>query len=226
MVQTSAFLSAVDELSNSKLLVADNYIRKTLIALTNDKECLAVLSECSKGFQFENEYIRYFVKSKTLPEDKSTVVALVTSLLYVIDGGSLRLNEFITDFAKTDDSEDAYKVFLDKIIKPYREAVVELVRGEPIEDVKPTRPSYDKMNEDVAAVLDELIAQTEELKLEGAVYDDVIGAINGIRHAIVFSDALLTKTAFKGLFFALQSYRIRLSAMTDLMKILIIYGVL
>lgn len=226
MNATDKLIDGIGKLLQSNLLTAGRDIRAFLIALTENPELKEAVRTASDGFRFEEEFVRVFRDRQGLPRRNDRVVALMTALFYAIDTGELALADLLSLLYK-DSAADGYAAFLTEYVKPYAESFVRLLIGEPMEEVKvPKTTIYDKMNEDVAAIVSEMCDFLSGSDIPPDVAEDAVNAAKGLSYALPFNDALLTRNAYRGLDNTLRLYGIYTGREEALFRTLKLYGVL
>lgn len=221
------FVDAVERLFESNLITAGREIRMFLISLTESEDAKDVIRSCSGGYLINEDYKRVVTEHGPLPASDEKKVAFITALLFAVDTGKLDLTELMRLLYPNSDSSTGYSKFLRDFIEPYAESFVNLIIGEPIPDVQETpTPTYDKMNSDVMAATNEIIAKISSSHYPDDVKENIKFAANGLMYALTFKDSFLTKIAYRGLTSTLRMYGIRLDAENYLTSTLRLYGVL
>ena len=227
MSATDKFVDGIERLFNSNVITAGKDIRSFLIELSDDEKLRDVVRTSKEGFRFEEEFRRVFAEGNPLPSQDSKIVALITGLMYSIDIGKLSLGNLLFRLYPDCDGTTGYARFLSDFIKPFAESFVKLLVGEPLEDVKvPVNTVYDKMNDDVAAIIQDLISAVSALSLDKEIIDDIIDMASGLIYVLSYNDALLTKNSYFGLVNTLRLYDLEIPQESELKATLKLYGVL
>ena len=227
MNSTTILSEGLERLLKSNLLTSGREIRSYLISLAEDKELSEILKTACNDFSFDEELNRAFIEGQGLPKHDGRAVAFFTRLLFLIDIGQIPLADLLSGIYPDKQGSEAYSSFLSDYVLPYGESFAKLLLGEPIEDVpEPQKPIYDKMNEDVCAMVDRMAEEVTASPLPSEVIKDILDAINGLKYALSFSDALLTKIAYRGLINTLRLYGTNVEKTEALESALKLYGVL
>jgi hypothetical protein len=128
------FCLKCDALTASKLILADKKITDLLKTLASSKDLCALLEYCLKDYNYKIE----FLKSKrpddakkgkfvlSLPQGKD-LIAYVFCLLCEFENKEKDLTEFLTEFYDYDELlAGGYLNFCNKVIKPFKETVLQL----------------------------------------------------------------------------------------------------
>ena len=227
MSATDKFIDGIERLLNSNVITAGKDIRAFLIESSDDDKLREVVRTSKEGFRFEEEFRRVFAEGNPLPTQDGKIVALITGVMYSIDIGKLSLGNLLFRLYPDCDGTTGYANFLSDFIKPFAESFVKLLVGEPLEDVKaPKTTVYDKMNEDVTAVVKDLISAVGVLSLDKEIIDDIIDMASGLIYVLSYNDALLTRNSYYGLSNTLRLYDLEIPQESELKATLKLYGVL
>ncbi len=130
------FFTACDELVEGKYVVADTKISETLRAIANCKELTELFAGVTTGFDYaaaKRDCLRFPVAKGSahgaayLPAERTDILAFVFCLLVEIDGGSVRLSDFLLRYFYEDGSYTAsYALFVGRMIRPFRDIVRDL----------------------------------------------------------------------------------------------------
>lgn len=227
MKSSELFINGIQNLLSSNFLTAGKDVTEFLMMLSSDEELKSVLRSANENSRFETEFERVFVRRNPLPKQNGKVVSLITNLLYRIDTGSIPLAELLNYIYPSSDKGEAYKLFLSDYVMPYAECFVNLLIGEPEEEVKePNNTFFDKMNEDVTALCDRFLFDLKSLSVPVDKIVELTERTNGLVYSLSFKDSLLAKNAFCGLSNTLRLFGIKSEFEKELRRILTLYGVL
>ena len=227
MKATELFINGIKNLLSSNFLTAGKDITEFLMLLSSDEELKSVLRTAHENCRFETEFERVFVRKNPLPKQNGKVVSLITNLLYRIDTGFVPLAELLNYIYPSLDKGDAYKSFLSDYVMPYAECFVNLLVGEPIEEVKePNTSFFDKMNEDVKALCERFCNDLKSTSVPADKVVELTERTNGMVYSLSFKDSLLAKNAFCGLSNTLRLFGIKSEFEKELRQVLTLYGVL
>lgn len=227
MSATDKFIDGIERLLNSNVITAGKDIRAFLIELSGDDKLREVVVSSKEGFRYDDEFRRVFVDRNPLPNQDGKIVALITGLLFAIDVGKVSLGDLLFRLYPDCDGTKAYTRFMTDFIQPFAESFVKLLVGEPLEDVKaPVTSVYDKMNDDVKAMVNALIKSVSELDLEKETVDNISDLASGLIYVLSYNDALLTRNAYYGLRNTLRLHDLEMPEENELRATLKMYGVL
>ena len=227
MKVVNSFLNAIERLLDSNVITAGREIRSFLITLTEDEETKDILRSVSSGYLINEDYKRVVIERGQLPTSDSKKVAFVTALLFAIDTGRLDLSDLLKKLFPQLDTADGYSEFTKTFLRPYAESFVNLAIGEPIPDIKePKTPILDKMESDVTAAVNEIIANVASSYQSEEIKANVKFAGNGLIYALTFKDSFLTEIAYNGLMVTLRLYGVKTEAENLLTSTLRLYGVI
>ncbi len=127
------FLSVCDELVSGKYFDADKKISELLKIVAESQELTDLFSAVTERFDYleaKTAYLRYPASlgvdygAAYLPTERGEVLAFVFCLLVELDGGELKLNEFLLRYFYEDGSYTAsYALFSDRMMRPFRDIV-------------------------------------------------------------------------------------------------------
>lgn len=129
------FYDACTEMTKAKFILADAKISKILKSILSSSDIVDVIAETLNNFNFQNEFSKIQVKNElrgtriTLPMDNRKLVAIVFSLLSEIDSHRIDLHNFIFDYFNGSNTTllEAYDLFVEEVVLPFRDAVCELL---------------------------------------------------------------------------------------------------
>ncbi len=221
------FVNSIKRLLDSNVITAGREIRSFLITLTEDEETKDILRAVSSGYSINEDYKRVIIERGPLPNSDAKKVAFVTALLFAIDTGRLDLSDLLKKLFPQLDTADGYSEFIKTFLRPYAESFVNLSIGEPIPDIKePKTPILDKMESDVTAAVNEIIAKVSSEYQAEEIKSAVKFAGNGLIYALTFKDSFLTEIAYNGLMVTLRLYGVKTEAENLLTSTLRLYGVI
>lgn len=133
------FLLRADEFIASKYILADIKIVNLLKAIASSETLVAIFKNCLDDFDYFSASKKYLVKSPYLASDKGEFIlppssrellAFVFNLLMDLDTKTVVLGDFIDKYFFVDGSFSAgYDAFMNKMIKPFRNAVKVLMES-------------------------------------------------------------------------------------------------
>ncbi len=219
---------ALSELQKTNLLNAMVGIKKVLIIIATEKDLTETLKNASVGFDFGTEFERAFIKNSICFDDDERFVALVTALLYQLDIGNIKLEDFLSVAYPALDKKQAYQTFLEMIMLPYAQSFANLLSGQLNSGVRDTRPKdLEKINQDIKLYITSMCQKVENNDtLEKIEKEEALTALYGFNYALGYNDTLLTRIVYSGLVNTLFLFRLSFEEMEEVAKLLKIYGVL
>ncbi len=131
--QIQRFLHVCDDLVGGTYHTADTEISDALRAIAESKELTNLFGAVTAGYDFpaaKRAYLRETSDEANgrgtayLPAARNEILAFVFCLFVEIDGGALRLNDFLLRYFYVDGSYTAsYAIFADRMIRPFRDIV-------------------------------------------------------------------------------------------------------
>lgn len=236
----SKFVSFCDSYANSKLILSNQALTQLLRLIASENELFSVLEKCAKDFNFKEEFQNAQINTGTgyifrLPGSKKALVALVASLLYSFDNGSISVLDFLEKFyPHADGVKDSFPLMTKAIILPFRDAVLGIMRGEQEEEIEVTAEEVEKVERvpDGAVVHGSTILRSlSKLVLEdGSIDREMKGKyleiLDGALHALEIKDAKLIKSHFTALTLILGAHRNAFTKLRDLESCYKLYLVL
>ena len=176
------FYDACTEMTKAKFILADAKISKILKSILSSSEIVDVIAETLNNFNFQNEFSKIQVKNElrgtriTLPMDNRKLVAIVFSLLSEIDSHRIDLHNFIFDYFNGSNTTllEAYDLFVEEVILPFRDAMCEILGVEFEEEGEDTEFMFDEDGNDTIPLED---VDIESMRPEYSV-DEVEGQQN------------------------------------------------
>ena len=132
------FVLRVNELIDSKYILADVKIVNLLKVIASSETLLALFKNCLTDFDYDDAKKKYFVKSLVsdgkgefvTPPSSREFLALTFNLLVDIDSKRIVLEEFLNKyFFEAGSYYLCYQSFLSAIIVPFKNAVVRLMES-------------------------------------------------------------------------------------------------
>ena len=74
--------NAILDLIQTQIILADKSVKKVLIAISKSEDYCRTIKDCTKGFDFDRGYTRYFANERCAPKSQHTLIALVVGTLY------------------------------------------------------------------------------------------------------------------------------------------------
>jgi len=157
------FISACDNMIDSKFILVDKRIGEVLKAVAVTKPVYNAIAENMINFNFSGAWA--FATSKTgefvLPEDRT--IGFVFCLLKAINDGKININELlIKHFPSDAENYSSYSLFCSAVIVPFKNQLIELLCGEP-KTKKQSEPAVQEENLN-AQILDRLQFLAKDVK--------------------------------------------------------------
>ena len=133
------FLSATDELINSKYILADSKVGAILKAVAQSRMLYETFEYVTYGYDYSAAKSVCFVDGGvSLPQKDEDVLAFVFLTLMEIDAGREDVMRILNDYFGGDNGmQNAYATFADKMLKPFRD-IAEKTFGKIISGEMPT----------------------------------------------------------------------------------------
>lgn len=233
-----SFQDAVNEFYTSRLIIVEKSIKKLLELIVSTPPLYRTVSECAATVNYPAEFkkaaSRDGVGGKfTLPVNRRHVVALVTGLLYEFDNKTLSIVDFVTGYFTAETTHQSYLRFCDSVIKPYADAFLCLIEGEPREISEALAgelaliPFPDKAKEDVdfwlRSLLDTVIGDNTA---EEDARREYVTMIKGLLYVLDTRNPMLIKIVWIGLKNTLASKKAYFRELKEIEMILKTYGVI
>ncbi|MBR1746726.1 MAG: hypothetical protein IJ735_00770 [Clostridia bacterium] len=226
MTTTDRFIDAVEALLSGNFFTSATDIRKFLTTVAEDAELREVLQTSVDAFRSEEDYKKVFFDRGALPDRPDKTVALVTAFLFRVDANRISLSDELSRLFPSLDSVSAYGAFCEKYLQPYAESFVTLLRGEATDAVEQSKPAYDKMNEDLTAILDEAEREIKLSALAELDLTELLDAVRGLKYALAYDDAILTAFGYRRIAYLTERYGVPFPFYPALRDLLKLYGVL
>ena len=227
------FAEACDKYASSKLILADRALGELLRLIANEPDVYAVLESSAKGFHFRQEFESAQIKTATgyqlrLPQSKHALIALVASILYSFDNGSISVLDFLEKFYPHPDGvKESFPVFTKEIVIPFRDAVISVMKGGAIKEEKSTALNgYHDMPTpimpDGVVVQGGMILRSmnkliiENGSIESTIKNAYLEIIDGAIHALEIKDIKLVKSFFMAMCFVFEDMRALQSRLKEL----------
>ena len=135
--ELQVFLDKADEMINSKVILADIKIVGLLRAIAASETIVAIVSMCLADFDYRKSIKDCFKNSGynsrgefIPPQNTKESIALTFNILMELDNKTIDLNEFIQEyFYESGSYFESYKLFIDRMIKPFRADIKLLMEG-------------------------------------------------------------------------------------------------
>lgn len=226
----SKFVSACDSYANSKLILSNQALTSLLRLIAGENELFAVLEKCARDFNFKEEFQNAQINTGAgyvfrLPGSKKALVALVASLLYSFDNGSISILDFLEKFyPHADGVKDSFPLMTKAIIIPFRDAVLGLLRGEEEEVEELTLDVEEKIERvpEGAVVHGSTILRSmsklvlEDGSIEGSLKTKYLEIIDGALQALEIRDLKLIRSFFTALNLIFDGNRKAMAKVSDL----------
>ncbi|MCH5161671.1 MAG: hypothetical protein J1G04_06535 [Clostridiales bacterium] len=176
------FVSACEEIKNSKFVLAPSKITALLKSIADNKQLYSMFAAALVDF----DYKRVFTScvngaSFVLPQEPKTVIALVFRILMDIDAGIMPLQNFLEAYFYSNSVNESYSRFVLEIIAPFETYCrMYFVRATELpedflNDGDKMTQAYNEMGDKLR---DEL--KTDALSCVSALINIADGAINGM----------------------------------------------
>lgn len=199
LVSISTFMSSCDDLINGKFIFAGNKVANILNAINESPELYEVITECLKDFNYDKELGRARVKLPTkkgtfkMPEDKSTIIALVFCMLVEIQENKLDLKQLLADYFESEEKPQ-FENFASSVIVPFKNAVAYLFDIEGANKFKP-QPQTESQKEEKAEAPTQVSSKAEKyLNSLKTICDDIVSDMDYAKVKEEFADDLLYLT--------------------------------
>ena len=136
--ELNLFLEKADELIGCKYILADTKIVALLKAIACSQTILAVLQCSLNDFDFNTAMDKYLVRSQDdsahgeyiVPSSSGDIIALGFSVLMAIDSKEIDFGVLLKEYFYADGSVFAsYALFIEQVIKPFKNTVKTIVEG-------------------------------------------------------------------------------------------------
>ena len=236
----SKFISCCDQYASSKLILSNQALTQLLRLIASENELFSVLEKCAKGFNFKEEFQNAQINTGSgyvfrLPSNKKALVALVASLLYSFDNGSISILDFLEKFyPHADGVKDSFPLMTKAIIIPFRDAVIGIIRGEEEEseeEIVEEVESVEKVPDGAVANGSTILRSLSKLVLEdGSLERDIkaklLDVIDGALHSLEIRDVKLIRSFYTALTIIFEGERKAQAKLNDLYSCYKIYLVL
>ncbi|MBR7186402.1 MAG: hypothetical protein IKD43_02815 [Clostridia bacterium] len=127
------FLNACTQLAEGKYNAADSTISEMLAAIAESRDLTGLFTAVTYGFDYakaKQRYLRFPAEKGAahgtayLPSERDEVLAFVFCVLVELDGGAMRLGDFLLRYFYVDGSYTAsYIAFADRMVRPFMNIV-------------------------------------------------------------------------------------------------------
>lgn len=226
------FIEKADELISAKYLFAEVKIAGVLKSIACSEVLLGIMQSCLKDFDYESVFETAFVKNDDdprgeyrQPETAKDMLALVFTVLMMIDSGTIDLADFMKGYFYADGSLfNSFNEFTSKLIKPFKNTVKVIFEGiisgkiKNPKDVLPksqveTRDLPEDLALDATAVRSvmQMIEEDKNKFISSGLSNEIIAdadtLINGIAAALDSGDKKAIKVAFTGYAYFSNPYK-------------------
>ncbi len=221
-------------LFNSTILTSDRAIASFLQSVVATPELFSVVKEVSSGFNYNAELrILTFDKKKIhIPQNKKTLVALVTKLLYDFNRNEKNILDFVMANFDGSSCPKCYEMFINELIAPYIEAFSRLATGDIAkEEITPEEtieavPFSDTVAEESRRYLDSISAKLDGTSLDNQSKKEILTAINGMEYVLDTKNILLISLSFVALKNSVLLYKIEAPEIDGLQDLFTTFGIL
>lgn len=244
ILDVEKFVLACNDMLSGKFLDLNKRLDKFLSVMTKSEDIIDLLSDCLEEFDEETEFAKAFsVDKKTgsvkvaIPTDDKKRLALSVTIFNDIINDKLNANQFLETYFQ-DKKLTPMQNFLEKIIKPYRDAICKFFEldtnitvddiNKQIEEEKLFQKEEQKKQEEAQFPhLDELLSEIVKscnqmlaiLKFEKKrtdVLDDVEFVVNSILKACEKRDLMVVNGLVIGLNYVSKKFKNIRHLVTDL----------
>ncbi len=114
------FLSACENLRNSKYILAENKITALLKSIADNRQLYSMFGAALFGFDYKTTFSECVEGNMfTLPTDPKTAIALVFRILMDIDSGKMPLRNFLEAYFYNESINESYAHFGLEVISPF-----------------------------------------------------------------------------------------------------------
>lgn len=234
------FVSFCEQYANCKLILSNQALTSLLRLVASENELFGVLETCAKDFNFKEEFKNAQIDTGAghafrLPGSKKALVALVASLLYSFDNGSISILDFLEKFyPHADGVKSSFPLMTKAIILPFRDAVLSMLRGEEeqVEEFIPEAQEKEERVPEGAVVHGSTILRSlSKLILEdGSIDRDTkakfLDVVDGALHALEIKDGKLIRSFFTALNIIFIDDRKAMAKLNDLYSCYKLYLIL
>ncbi len=218
------FAEACDKYASSKLILADRALSELLRLIANEPDVYGVLETAAKDFHFRQEFESAQIQTASgyqlrLPQNRYALIALVASILYSFDNGSISVLDFLEKFFPTDDGVKAsFPVFTEEVIIPFRDAVISVMNGEEVR--REDSATLNALNDEPSIVMPDgvvvhggMILRSmnkliiEDGSIESAIKNAYLDILDGAIHALEIKDVKLVRSFFVAMCFVFEDMR-------------------
>lgn len=229
---------AVSPLFKSTIITADGAVASFLQEIAKTPEFFGIIKDVSTGFDYGTELRKLTYGSEkdelNVPQNKRTLVALVTRLLYDFNKGEKSIIDFITTTFKASSYQESYRKFIDKLIAPYADAFAYLAEGgaAPKEELEiaeklPETPFSDTVADETKYYLGLLKNKLDGVaKLPETGRADILTSIAGMEYVVDAKNPLLIKLAFIAIKNTFALYRLEAIEIAGMERLFKTFGIL
>lgn len=208
-----SFKSLYKELENANFIMSNEIITKILKFITTNEPLYFAYKHASQNFNFESIFQEVAANGRfKLPDDEYKTIVFVTKLLFDIDRGKIEYFNFLKNTFPRVDLNDSYNDFCKSIVYPYVLAFEKLLskadRVVAIEGAaqiqKLPQQLMDLFQSNIVSVYDHL--QSVKSLAEPA-RQELIVILEGLSYAVENGNAMLIKSQWLGLKYALLANR-------------------
>lgn len=152
------FVEKCNRMLDSKFVLVDKHIGDLLAEIAKSKYIYNLVAEYVVAYNFEQEYKKATrVKEHfALPKEEARIIPFVFLLLSKLDDKQIDITLLLkTHFV----SNDPYKLFLEKIIKEFRDSVVFMLSDESEYNIKDSPKNKVKLTKELASRIEYLLKE-------------------------------------------------------------------
>lgn len=233
MLQDDIFFikELTSRLTAAKLLVLDKEISEFLSAVAKNAAITNLLMECNRNYYFDLDWQRFFSqKNFALPSNKRQLVAFVFGLLYKFDIKEISsINTLSAFYPQINDLQKAYQTFCAEVIFPMQEAVIALLKGEPIseDELQTQTRTLDKMNEDVSEWINILMGNIQACDAFSETRygeRELFVMLKGLQELLERNQNNLLRPYWQGLKNTFSKYKLDYNEIYEIEKLFKLYG--
>ena len=137
--QLNAFLTAGNDLIQSKYILADIKIANLLKTIAQSETLMALFKNCLTDFDYQSAKKKYIVKSPylsndkydfVLPDNSKDLLAFIFNVLMELDSKEVEISDFLDKYFYEDGSySSGYLAFMNGMIRPFCNSVKVLMES-------------------------------------------------------------------------------------------------
>lgn len=227
------FVECCDKYAGSKLILSGPALTELLRLIANEPKIYTVLESAAKGFNFRKEFESAQIRTSAgytlrLPQNKFALIALVASILYSIDNGSISILDFLEKFFPNPDGvKEAFPLMGKSLIEPFRDAVISVMRGEAVKEEETN--ALNALNDEPSVKIpDGVVVQggmilrsmnkliMEDGSIESYIKNEYLEIIDGAIHSLEVKDVKLVRAFYVAMRHVFANMRVMQARLREL----------